>query len=280
VILLKITSREAYFKALEALGESTRPIGAWRLCRLLQKKGLEVSRATAGRILKTLEDNGHARIEGRVGRVITLKGQEALREWNNEQVSRESHNALAESLTIRGRQHLIDALIARRAIESETAYLAAQNVTDEELSRLQKIIDEHEQLLEAGHSGAEKDAEFHRGLAEACKNRVLASALDILYNNPKLGQVLEYIRARVGSQMVSDHKRILIQIANRDKEGARIAMTQHIDGVIEDVDKYWAEIAEPQGGAGRCRLSTVSSMDATLRPLYYATMLTKARHWV
>jgi GntR family transcriptional repressor for pyruvate dehydrogenase complex len=250
VIFLKVQSRETYFKALEAIRESSRPIGAWRLCRLLQDKGLEVSRATAGRILKRLEDEGHVRIEGRVGRVITPRGEEALKEWLDEQASRESHNALAESLTIRGRQHLIDALIARRAIESETAYLAAQNVTDEELRRLEKIIEEHEQLLKAGHSGVEKDAEFHRGLAQACKNRVLASALDVIYNNPKIGQALEYIRARVGSQMVRDHRYILSHVARRDKEGARLAMTEHIDGVIQDVDKYWSEIAEPQGGRG------------------------------
>ena len=240
---LRVSSNEAYFRALEVIGESSRPIGAWRLCSLLKKKGLEVSRATAGRILKTLEDNGHARIEGRVGRVITLQGQEALQEWLHEQVNRESHNALAESLTIRCRKHLVDALIARRAIESETAYLAAQNVTEEELGKLEKIIEEHQELLKTGHSGVEKDAEFHRCLAEACKNRVLAGALDLIYNNPQIGRVLEYIRARVGSQMVRDHRRILVQVAKRDKEGARMAMTEHIDGVIKDVDRYWAEIA-------------------------------------
>ena len=247
-MFLRVDSKEVYFRALQAIGESSRPIGAWRLSRLLEAKGVTLSKATAGRILKALEDNGHVRIQGRIGRVITARGQEALQEWLSEQVNRESHIALAESLTIRGRKHLIDALIARRAIESETAYLAAQNVSDEDLRKLEKIIHEHAELLKAGHSGVEKDAEFHRGLAEACKNRVLASALDVIYNSPQIGRALEYIRGKVGSQMVKDHRQILVQVARRDKEGARLAMTEHIDGVIRDVDKYWTEMARPQGG--------------------------------
>ncbi|HHY12675.1 MAG TPA: FCD domain-containing protein [Firmicutes bacterium] len=244
-MFLSVRSKEAYFRALETVGESSRPIGAWRLCRLLQKKGLILSKATAGRLLKSLEDNGHARTEGNVGRVITPRGQAVLQDWLDAQARRKSHTAFEESLTIRGRQHLIDALIARRAIESETAYLAAQNVTKQDLSRLERIIEEHEELLSAGWSGVDKDAEFHRALAEAGRNRVLISALDVIHHNPQIGQALEYIRSKVGSKMVEDHKRILVQIARRDKEGARRAMTRHIAGVIRDVDKYWAEIAKP-----------------------------------
>ena len=121
---LRVSSNEAYFRALEVIGESSRPIGAWRLCSLLKKKGLEVSRATAGRILKTLEDNGHARIEGRVGRVITLQGQEALQEWLHEQVNRESHMPWQRALQY-GQEASRRCSDCRRAIEKRNRLLGS-----------------------------------------------------------------------------------------------------------------------------------------------------------
>jgi GntR family transcriptional repressor for pyruvate dehydrogenase complex len=248
VVILSFGNNESYFTALKIVGESSAPIGAWRLSRLMQDEGLTVSEATAGRLLRSLEDNGHVRPEGRGGRVITPEGKEALREWLNTQARSRSHNAFVESLRIRERQELIDVLIARRAIETETAYLAAQNVTERDIRKLERIVEEHENLLLSGGSGVEKDVEFHRALAEAGKNRVLMSALDVIHHDPQVGQALEYIRSKIGSRMVEDHRRILAQVKQRDKEGARQAMVHHIASVIRDVDKYWAEIAGPQGG--------------------------------
>ncbi len=245
---MSVSNSESYFKALETVKASSRPIGAWRLCRELQNKGLTISEATAGRLLRSLEDDGLVRPEGRIGRVITPQGEEALEQWLDAQIRRRTHTAFQESLKIHGRQELIDALVARRAIESETACLAAQHITGQELNKLKQIIEEHEQLLNSGVSGVNKDAEFHRALAAAGKNKVLQSALDVIYHNPQIGEALEHIRSKVGSKMVEDHKRILVQVAKRDKEGARKAMMLHIAGVIRDVDKYWADIADPQGG--------------------------------
>ncbi len=245
VVHLRVSSEEAYFKALETIEEASRPIGAWKLRRLLQKRGLVLSKATAGRLLKSMEDNGHARTEGHVGRVISARGRSALHEWLKAEARKKSHTAFEESLAIRGRKHLLDALIARRAIESETASLAAQKATGQDLLRLERIIEEHQRLLDSGLSGADKDAEFHRVLAEAGRNRVLASALEVIHHNPQIGRVLEYIRSKMGSKMVEDHKKILVQIAARDEAGAREAMMQHIAGVIKDVDTYWSEIVRP-----------------------------------
>lgn len=245
---MSVSNNESYFKALETVNESSTPIGAWRLCRLLQDKGLTMSEATAGRLLRSLEDNGLVRPEGRIGRVITPQGKEALKRWQDAQARRRTHAAFQESLKIHGRQELLDALVARRAIESETAYLAAKHVTKKELEKLNRIIEEHEQLLRSGLSAVNKDVEFHRALASASKNRVLMSALDVIYHNPQIGEALEYIRSRVGTKMAEEHKSILVQVAKRDKEGARQAMMQHIASVIRDVDKYWADIGDPQGG--------------------------------
>ncbi len=241
-MFLSVGFEQIHFMTLKAVSESSKPIGAWKLRRLLQYKNFDISKATAGRLLRLLEDKGYVRSEGNIGRVITPEGQVVLKEWAEARIRKQSHTAFEESLTIRGRKHLLDALIARKAIESETAYLAAENASEEDINKLRNIIKKHEKLLNAGVSGAGKDVEFHRTLARASKNKVLLSALDVIHYNPQVSRVLESIRSKMGSKMVEGHKRILVQVVRKNKKGARAAMVQHIDGVIEDVDKYWAEI--------------------------------------
>ncbi|MBP8614124.1 MAG: FadR family transcriptional regulator [Firmicutes bacterium] len=245
---LSIDCNDTHYTALKILSGSSTPIGAWNLSRQMVQEGTSVSEATAGRILRDLEDKGYVRAEGRVGRVITPLGDKALTEWLNAKAQSRTHTAFVESLRISERQELIDVLVARRAIETETAYLAAQNATDKDLRNIETIIKEHEQLLTLGSSGVEKDVEFHRALAEAGKNKVLLSALDVIYHDPEVGRALEYIRAKIGSRMVEDHKRIFARVLERDDEGARQAMAFHIDNVIKDVNTYWADMMGPRGG--------------------------------
>lgn len=245
---LSIDYSESYYKALKVLSESSMPIGAWNLSRLMLEEGITVSEATAGRILRELEDKGYVRAEGRVGRVITSSGKEILEEWRKAEAQNRTHTAFLESLKITDKQELIDVLVARRAIETETAYLAAQNATAQDVQKIQRIIEEHEQLLASGNSGVEKDVEFHRALAAAGKNKVLLSALEVIYHDPEVGRALEHIRSKMGSRMVEDHKRIVEKVAAKDRQGARESMAFHIDSVIKDVNTYWAEMVGPQGG--------------------------------
>lgn len=245
---MDVSRDDVYFKALYIMSESTGPVGAWKLSRMLSQKGLRVSEATAGRLLRAMEDRGHVSSEGRTGRVITPKGKEVLKEWLDSQVRNKTHTAFMESLKIRRRQELIDVLVARRAIEAETAALAALNATSRDTEELWRIVEEHQAILESGMSGIEKDLEFHRALASASKNKVLAGALDVIYHDPDIGRALEYIRAKVGSSMVEDHREILKEVARKDPEAARQAMVRHISNVINDVNRYWSEI---RGSSGR-----------------------------
>jgi GntR family L-lactate dehydrogenase operon transcriptional regulator len=40
---------------------------------------------------------------------------------------------------------------------------------------------------------------------------------------------------------VSDHRKILSAIASRKPDRAEVAMIEHINNIIEDVERYWAE---------------------------------------
>jgi len=218
------------------------PIGAGKLSRMLSRNGVRVSEATAGRLLTVLEDKGYVSPSGRKGRVITPEGRAAVKDWLDSQKRNKTHKAFVESLKVRRRQELIDVLVARRAIEAETAALAATNAACRDIQELWRIVEEHQALLDSGCSGVEKDVEFHQALASASKNKVLAAALNVIYHHPDVGRSLEYIRAKVGSRMVEEHRQILNKVAKRDPEAAKEAMVRHISNVIRDVNKYWSEI--------------------------------------
>lgn len=237
------SSREAlYYEGLRVLRDTGTPLGAWRLAALLKQRGVDVSQATVGRMLWDMEARGHAVRKGRDGRAITQEGLKALEEWDKRLLQVRSHQEFISSLKFTRREELVDVLVARRAVESETAALAAARRTPQDLEILRGIIEAHEKLLNEGSSGVEKDVAFHRALARASKNPVLAAALDVIYNDPDIGMALEYIRRKRGSRMVEDHRNLLSYVERGDSEGARKAMTRHIDNVVRDVEKYWDDV--------------------------------------
>lgn len=231
-------NQNAYFAALSVVAESGGPLGAWYLRRALAGKGVQASEATCGRLLRMMEDAGHVAAQGRKGRAITQSGQRVLQEWSAKQARDKTRMALDQSLRIQNPDELLDVLIARRAIEAETAALAAERATPEEIQALKDIIEEQQDVLDTGSSATKQNTDFHLTVAHAGKNRVLEAALDIIYGHPDVMRALEYVRVRVGSEMVEDHRRIIQEIARQRPAGARNAMVKHINNVIDDVGKY------------------------------------------
>lgn len=240
-------NRNAYFAALSIVAESKEPVGAWQLRRALAERGVQASEATCGRLLRTMEDAGHVEPQGRKGRSITPGGERVLREWLDKQARDRTQVALVASLSIQNPDELLEVLIARRAIEAETAALAAERATAQEIEALRQTISEQQAVLDSGESAIAQNTAFHLGLARAAKNKVLIAALELIYGHPDVMRAFEYIRAKVGSEMVEDHRRIIQAVARRSPGAARRAMEKHMTNVIEDVAKYVRESGEQEG---------------------------------
>ncbi len=243
-------NQNAYFAALSVVAESEGPLGAWYLRRALADKGVQASEATCGRLLRTMEDAGHVSAQGRRGRAITASGEKVLQEWRNKQARDKTRLALDQSLRIQNPDELVDVLIARRAIESETAALAAERATPEEVQNLRDIIQEQQDVLDTGASAIKQNTDFHLTVAHASKNKVLVAALDLIYSHPDVMRAFEYVRARVGSEMVEDHRRILQEISRQRPGGARNAMVKHMTNVIDDIGKYLRDWGEQEADTG------------------------------
>jgi DNA-binding FadR family transcriptional regulator len=87
---------------------------------------------------------------------------------------------------------------------------------------------------------------FHQAVAHASKNDVLSAAYDFIWQNGKFSPVMEYIRISVGGKMAVDHSRILEAIIAKDAVLAEQLMVMHIDGLIDDANKYWGHVPRAQ----------------------------------
>jgi DNA-binding FadR family transcriptional regulator len=121
---------------------------------------------------------------------------------------------------------------ARRILEPEVAFLAAQRAGEVDVKALGAALDESSEQAAAGRSSRRLDLDFHRILAEATRNpihAVLTQALiqmatEVLVPQPVL---TDADNAEIGTA----HRRIFDAVAHGKAAEARIAMAAHIDHI-------------------------------------------------
>lgn len=224
---------------LEIIRDSTQPVGCGHISQLLQSGGHSISEATVGRLLRDLDNRGYTDKAGFQGRSLSVRGVERLAELTNKEKSLQWGAEFTSTLRGHGKEELLEVLIARRAIESELAWLAAANRTPAEAAQLSEILERQRLALAGGGTAAQEDVDFHALIARMAKNRVLGSAIALIRQDTQLSPVLEYIRRRVKSMVYIDHQRLVEAIADKRADDARAVMTDHINNLIKDVEKYW-----------------------------------------
>jgi GntR family L-lactate dehydrogenase operon transcriptional regulator len=232
---------EQEYLVLTAIYNSEEPLGSGAIREELRLSGFELSEATAGRLLREYDRQGCTLRIGFRGRHLTDKGKKRLGELIKERERNHFGNELLNTLEIKSKDELIDILVARRVIEKETARLAALNATDLDIDHLKRIIERHNMHYLSGIGGAEEDIQFHRLIGKMAGNKVLMAAMDLIRQDGQMSPVFEHIRKHVNSTVVSDHRKILSAIASRKPDRAEVAMIEHINNIIEDVERYWAE---------------------------------------
>lgn len=127
---------------------------------------------------------------------------------------------------------------ARSAIESEAAALAATTITEEELDRLDDIVDRMAAESDPD-SPLEEDAdrEFHLTIARATKNNAMLETVERLWRirteKPEVRRAYDSICGMHPKKRLKEHKDIVIALRNRNPESARKAMRTHFKCIIE-----------------------------------------------
>lgn len=220
------------------LGETAHPIGCGTLSALLGKREYDLSEATVGRMLRDFDLAGYTEKSGFQGRSLSEHGRARLMALTECEKRFQWETEFASALKAHSRNQLLEVLVARRAIESELAALAAENSTPEFLSKLHKVLEQQRKTLVSGLVTADQDVAFHACIAEMAGNRVLGAAIAMIRQDSQLSPVLEGIRRHVHSMVYVDHAAIFDAIAAQSPENARCAMIRHINNIILDVNRF------------------------------------------
>ncbi|MBS3977761.1 MAG: FCD domain-containing protein [Syntrophomonadaceae bacterium] len=229
------------YEVLKIIAGEGKPLGSGLISQSLAERGYVLSEATAGRFLSELDRKGLTQKVGFQGRLISLKGQQRLTDLQLSEERSKYGFRFLNSLDSKGKDDLIEILVARRAMERELARLAAINATESQIKLLKKIYHEQERYVSRNLVSAEQDIRFHRVIAYSAKNKVLAAALDLIRQNSQLTPVLEHIRTKVEKRVAVEHAKILQAIEARNPEEADRAMVEHLESLVRDVVNYWAQ---------------------------------------
>lgn len=149
---------------------------------------------------------------------------------------------------------------ARLLFEGEAAALAAVNITEADLERLDALVAEIEAANREGTGGEGPDREFHFTIARSTGNgAVLRTVADLwTLRSTSAECAVLFARARSGGSkpVVEEHSAIVAALRSREPAQARSAMRAHLSAVMTHLlETTEAEAME------RARASVASSRD-------------------
>lgn len=125
----------------------------------------------------------------------------------------------------------------REILECETAALAAQRRTDEDVLAIAETVDAMAASLQSADSYIDADLQFHIAVARASRNRI---ALHMMHAIREIlrRSLLSLFQVPGGPERsVAHHRAILEAIVARDAERARERMREHLQLVSTEADK-------------------------------------------
>jgi GntR family transcriptional repressor for pyruvate dehydrogenase complex len=228
---------------LHLLAANQAPLGSGTLMAHLHHLGYHGSEPTVGRFLRLLDRRGLTTRVSNKGRDLTEAGRRHLQHLCEADAQRMREHALMRTIRTTTIEDLLDVLVARRALERETACLAAEHATAAEIAQLGEAIREQRQALATSGVAIDADVTFHALLAQASRNRVLAAAIDLIRRDKHLTVALDAILKQTDHRWVVGHDRILTAIKRRAPAAAERAMLDHINSVIADIRRYGDRLA-------------------------------------
>jgi DNA-binding FadR family transcriptional regulator len=131
-------------------------------------------------------------------------------------------------------------LEARRAIEGESAAMAAALITDEQVETLEALVAEMQ--AENGRDvvlSEDADRRFHMLIARATQNSAMETAVEMLWDararSPQTKLLSEKAHAAGVIPIVDEHSAILEALRRRSPDEARRAMRDHLTRVLESL---------------------------------------------
>jgi DNA-binding FadR family transcriptional regulator len=131
----------------------------------------------------------------------------------------------------------------RYIIESEACALAAARITDEQIQALRDVVKEMQEEEKQPDASEKADQKFHSIIAQACQNSAIASVVEWLWDlrneSPLSTAFLQRIREEGVHPSISEHRKILQALEQRNPEKARTAMKIHIENATTNAATHF-----------------------------------------
>lgn len=189
-------------------------------------KRFGASRGTIREAVRALEERGLVKVTHGVGAVVQPSDH-----WNILDA-----DILDITLATARRNDVLSAFLeARRILEVEAVALAAHRASEEDLQTIEQTFERLKVAAEAAVTNPleeanylKTDVEFHSAIFRAAGNIILAKMVEPLQ---KALQTAMRPLARPHNRItrsLPEHERIMKTVTNRDVEGARAAMEEHL----------------------------------------------------
>lgn len=130
-----------------------------------------------------------------------------------------------------------DLFQARRILETGIAEMAALNITDEEVLRMEESLSKATAVIDDADAFLEADMELHTMILQAAGNRVLPVFMQSINKIGVLSRRRTGEDIEVRRQTVRDHRAIVAALKSRNPEKAKKAMMEHLGHVEAGMTK-------------------------------------------
>jgi GntR family transcriptional repressor for pyruvate dehydrogenase complex len=196
---------------------------------------LGVSRPIIREALKSLEGKGIIEIMSGKGAVIKPLDGELLELYFQRAIQIES-------------EALIDLLELRKGIEVQSAVLAAQRCTDDEIAGLARTVAEMRRNLHDPEAYVQLDIAFHNQIAAMTRNTMISAlvlALRAAINSTINESTMRKQTDEQLDRVQVGHEAILASLEHRDAEKSGRAMTEHFTDAVMSLVYGLSDGAQP-----------------------------------
>jgi GntR family transcriptional repressor for pyruvate dehydrogenase complex len=168
-------------------------------------------------------------------RALVAKGVIEVRSGSGLRVAAVDAAAVSESMSLFLRGGTVDfekVHEVRRLLEVHIAGLAAERAGEEDVARLAEVHERMQHEVGEVEAAARDDLEFHRLIALATHNELYLMLMDSIGTS-----LIDIRRENLGSgsapATLQQHQRVFERISAHDADGARAAMSAHLEAVAD-----------------------------------------------
>ncbi len=132
-------------------------------------------------------------------------------------------------------QKIFDLIEVRKALEAWGAFLAAQRATEEDIKRLEIILEAMEEAFERGRAWEKQDADFHLAIAQATHNTIQIHMMSTLYDLLRESVARVFKDQSKVKKLLDHHHRIFSAIKSHSPDKARERTLDHLTYVDSEV---------------------------------------------